>query len=85
MDLAKRVSPGATDDDGVAFFGPFEHGSWSYAEFAADRRRNGDLTLSGDLGPRQRHETHITTVMDRLYSSVIELDSVSRERLNAAL
>ena len=63
MDFGKGVSPGATDDDGVAFFGPFEHRPRSHAEFAANGRWNGDLTLGGDLRSRQRHETHITTVM----------------------
>lgn len=64
MDVFERVTPCTPHDHALPILFPLENGAGTDAEFPANLGWNGDLTLGGDFGLRQRHDIHITTVIE---------------------
>src|SRR5271165_2605761 len=58
VDVLGGILATAPHHDLIAFFVPFQDGTWTDAEFPANLGRNGNLSLRGNLGVRQCHSSH---------------------------
>ena len=62
--LLGGVSAGAADGDPIVFDVPLENGAGDEGEALAYLSGDRDLSLSGELGPRELHTKQSTTVMN---------------------
>src|SRR5271166_6149065 len=58
MNVLGGILATAPHHDLIAFFVPFQDGTWTDAEFPANLGGNGNLSLRGNLGVRQCHSSH---------------------------